>query len=512
MMTENENLTNNPENGTEPENSSAAPQDTPTRADDGIGQMSDSEIKLEHDFEIELEAEEKSGDSNIRQESSNVYTPPENQGYTWQNPNPYNSGYNGYGGNGNTQNGYTGYSGYNPNPPKPKKPKRKLSGTEIALICVGGISVLLLIALIVTVTIAMVSKYSYVNSNDRNDVQNEQQFLPDNDSESNDDSNTTQRPTEDLPTLETQEPTTDQLTIPEIYQKVKDSVVGITVTVTGSTGITQGSGTGIVLSEDGYISTNAHVVDGASSIQVVLTDETEYAAELIGIDTRTDLAVLKINKTGLQPAEFGDSDSLQVGETVVAIGNPYGLELAGTVTSGIVSAVDRQIVIDTFYMTLIQTDASINPGNSGGPLVNSYGQVVGVTSSKIVSSGYEGIGFAIPMSTATTIIQDLIQYGYIKDRPYIGITGYDIDAASASMYSLPQGVRIESVDPESDAYNQGLKRGDIIIAVDGVTIESMADLEIEKNKKKPGDSITLTVYRNTKEIDITITLSESTAE
>ncbi len=422
-------------------------------------------------------------------------TPPENQAYTWQNPNPYNSGFNGY-------NTYAQQS-------KPAKPKRKLTGTEIALICVGGVSVLLLIAVIVM--FGIVASRSYV---EQPTVEDDEfaQHQPSAEDSKPEKENEVERPTENLPSLETQDPSTDALSIPDIYEKVKDSVVGITVTVTGQYGIEQGSGTGIILSEDGYISTNAHVVDGASTIKVILTDESEHNAQLIGIDTRTDLAVLKIEKTGLKPAEFGNSDSLRVGESVVAIGNPYGMELAGTVTSGIVSALNRQIVIESFYMTLIQTDASINPGNSGGPLVNSYGQVIGVTSSKIVQSGYEGIGFAIPMASATSIIQDLIQYGYIKDRPYIGITGYDIDEASAAMYSLPQGVRVESVDPESDAHEKGLKRGDIIIAVNGVEIESMADLEAEKNKKKPGDELTLTVYRNTKEIEITIVLSESTAD
>ncbi len=501
-MTENENnLLNNNEVPTAP----------PAAEEPGITQPLKAEPVLEPEIvqPVTSDSEDTANTAPLQEESTAQQTPPppppphapmyevpnapENQTYTWQNPNPYNSGYNGY----NT---------YRPQP-KPVKPKRKLTGTEIALICVGGVSVLLLIAVIVMFSI--VASHSYDEKPTENKEHSQEQQKP---SDNENKQEEIQRPTEKLPTLETQDPTTDELSIPDIYEKVKDSVVGITVTVTGQMGIEQGSGTGIILSEDGYISTNAHVVNDASTIKVILTDETEHNAQLIGIDTRTDLAVLKIEKTGLKPAEFGNSDSLRVGESVVAIGNPYGMELAGTVTSGIVSALNRQIVIESFYMTLIQTDASINPGNSGGPLVNSYGQVIGVTSSKIVQSGYEGIGFAIPMSSATSIIQDLIQYGYIKDRPYIGITGYDIDEASAAMYSLPRGVRVESVDPESDAHEKGLKRGDIIIAVNGVEIKSMADLEAEKNKKKPGDELTLTVYRNTKEIEITIILSESTAD
>ena len=420
----------------------------------------------------------------------------EHRTYTWQNPNPYNSGY-----------------GIKSEPSHKEKPEKKgMSLFEKLIIIVGGVLVFLVVIFMAW----------YISQSDATDLPKDEDTQQSQDKdESKDeaidkpnknDTSDVDRPSQNLPSLETQKPTTDQLTIPEIYNKVKDSVVGIAVTVKENGMEAEGSGTGIILSEDGYISTNAHVVDGASKITVVLTDESEHKAKLIGIDTRTDLAVLKIEKNNLQPAEFGDSDSLVVGETVVAIGNPYGIELAGTVTSGIVSALNRQIVIESFYMTLIQTDASINPGNSGGPLVNSYGQVIGITSSKIVSSGYEGIGFAIPMAGATDIIQDLIQYGYIKDRPYIGITGYDVTEADAQMYSIPQGVRVYSVDPESDASKKGVKRDDIIIAVDDVDVKSMAELDSEKNKRKPGDKIKLTVYRNGKELDIEITLSESTAQ
>lgn len=409
-----------------------------------------------------------------------------NNEYTWQNPSPYNSG----------EQSYTGYTGYTPQKPKkPKKPRRKLTGVEIALICVGALSVLLLVAVIVLASM-------FVTGGDYDNTQTNEQTQTETGKQQN----------TNVPELETQKPASDALSVPDIYTKVKDSVVGIVVTTAANQQVSQGSGTGIILTEDGYISTNAHVVDGATKIKVVLTDESEYEAELVGSDSRTDLAVLKINKTGLTPAEIGDSDALVVGQSVVAIGNPYGLELAGTVTSGIVSALNRKIVIEGFYMTLIQTDASINPGNSGGPLVNEYGQVIGITSSKIVSSGFEGIGFAIPITSAKTIIQELIQYGYIKDRPFIGIQGSDIDKSYASLYSLPEGVLVEYVDPESDAYKKGLKRGDIIVAADGVKITSMAELDAEKNKKSPGQTLTLTVYRNTKKIDISVVLSESTGD
>lgn len=427
-------------------------------------------------------------------ENTNNNSQQNNSEYTWQNPNPYNSADN---------TDYTGYTGYTKPPKPPKKPRRKLSGTEWALIAVGGVSVVLLITVIVLFASlgAKTDKQPIVQDGQ---VENIPETEENNEQDSDENVN--------LPTLETQPPSTDAMTIPQVYEKVKDSVVGIIVTTAGNATVAQGSGTGIILSEDGYISTNAHVVDGATAIKVVLANEKEYQAELIGADSRTDIAVIKIDETGLSPAEFGDSDSLVVGETVIAIGNPYGLELAGTVTSGIVSALNRQIVIESFYMTLIQTDASINPGNSGGPLVNTYGQVIGITSSKIVESGYEGIGFAIPMSGATKIIEELIQHGYIKNRPFIGITGSDIDKNYAQIYSIPEGVYVEYVDPESDAYKKGLKHGDIIVAVDGVEIGSMAELDAEKNKKSPGDTLTLTVYRNTKKLEISVVLSEATNE
>ena len=406
--------------------------------------------------------------------------------YTWQNPNPYNGG-------------YTGYPGYTA--PAQAKPRKKMSPVGIALICVSSFTVIIMLALIIAVA-ALVAKGKVTPDRRGYDITDP---APGNDTEQQE-----EPPKVDLPALHTAEPVDGVLTVPEIYNKVKDSVVGIVVTVTDGFQAGVGSGTGIIISEDGYITTNAHVVSDATTVKVVLGDGTEYDAEVIGYDEKTDLAVVKINATGLKPAEFGNSDALVVGESVVAIGNPYGVELAGSVTSGIISALDRHIVIENSYMTLIQTDASINPGNSGGPLVNSYGQVIGITSSKVIYEGFEGIGFAIPISSATDVISELIQYGYIKNRPFIGIQGSDMNEQYARIYDIPQGVYVVYVDPESDAYAKGLKRGDIITAVDGVTIASMSELDEQKSKHQPGDSITLTVYRNTKSIEITVVLSEST--
>ncbi len=407
-----------------------------------------------------------------------------NNQYTWQNPSPYSSSYTGY-----TQNFQK--------PDKPKKPKRKLKGIEIALISIASVAAVLFICVCVFVSMFIINPEKPVS---KPEISQQTQIKEEQKNEVN------------LPALNTQPPSTDAMTIPQIYQKVKDSVVGIIVTVMDQGQISQGSGTGIILSEDGYIATNAHVVSGATTVKVVLNDETEFDAEIVGNDAKTDLAVLKIEAKDLKPAEFGDSDKLVQGETVVAIGNPYGLELAGTVTAGIVSALDRQMVIENVYMTLIQTDASINPGNSGGPLVNSYGQVIGITSSKIITTGYEGIGFAIPITGATEIIEELIQYGYVKDRPSIGIYGRNIDETYASFYSIPTGVYVEYVDPESDAHKKGLKQGDIITAINDVEVDSMATLDAEKNKYKPGDTVTLTVFRNSKTLKISIVLSETTEQ
>lgn len=416
---------------------------------------------------------------------------------------------NEYTGNQSNENGYvpqspytTEYTGALPpkKPKKPRKPRKKLTKIQIAFISLGGA----VLALVIAVAVLLSMLFGKVNTNaPADDTDNAGSQQQEQGSEKDD---------VKLPSLQTQTPSTDALTVPQICEKVENSVVSIIVTAMKDGQISQGSGTGIILSEDGYISTNAHVVSSATTVKVVLSDATEYEAQIVGSDSRTDIAVLKIDAKDLTAAEFGDSDKLVKGETVVAIGSPYGLELQGTVTAGIVSALDREMVIENVYMTLIQTDASINPGNSGGPLVNSYGQVIGITSSKIVSNGYEGIGFAIPITGATEIIEELIQYGYIKDRPSIGIYGRNLDENYAKFYSIPTGVYVEYVVPESDAYTKGLKKGDIITAIDGVKVSSMAELDAQKNKHKPGEKITITVFRNSRYIDITVELSESTEE
>lgn len=256
-------------------------------------------------------------------------------------------------------------------------------------------------------------------------------------------------------------------------------------------------GSGIIATSDGYIITNAHVVEGASSLKVILSDGTSYEAQLVGSDSITDLAVIKIDATGLQAAEFGSSGDLEVGDSVMAIGNPGGLELSSSVTQGIVSALNRQITnSETGYtMDCIQTDTAINPGNSGGALVNMYGQVVGINSSKIVAEGFEGLGFAIPIDDAQSVISNLKEYGYVKDRAVLGITGQYLDSMSARFYGLTPGMYVASISNESVS-NAGITQGCIITKIDDTDITSSSTITSYVSKKKPGDKVTLTVVND----------------
>lgn len=309
------------------------------------------------------------------------------------------------------------------------------------------------------------------------------------------------------------------LTIPQIAKKVGPSCVGVInkakVTAqrfydpfTGRYYYTadpnsnelkeQGSGSGIIISEDGYIVTNQHVIEGASEISVVLNTGNEYTAKLIGADEKSDLAVLKIEASGLTAAELGDSNALEVGELAVAIGNPLGLEFAGTVTVGYISALNRTMTVDNKVYNLIQTDAAINPGNSGGALVNQYGQVIGINSVKISTTGVEGIGFAIAISEAKPIIDDLISNGYVSGRPLVGITAQNTSS----------GLSVVSVSPGSGAEAAGIQPGDLIVKADGEVVKTVDALNKIRDKKKAGDHMTLTIIRNAELIDIDVTLGE----
>ena len=271
-----------------------------------------------------------------------------------------------------------------------------------------------------------------------------------------------------------------------------------------------GEGSGIIMSEDGYIITNAHVVEGATSLKVITSDGETYEAQLVGSDTVPDLAVVKIDATGLTAAEFGSSKDLRVADKVMAIGNPGGHELSSSVTIGYVSALNRAIANNTtgYTMEYIQTDAAINPGNSGGALINEYGQVVGINSAKISATGYEGLGFAIPIDTAQPIISDLIQYGYVKDRAVLGISGQFIDSMTGRFYGLPQGEYVAQLN-SSEAQASGLQVGDVITAIDGQQLDSESTLRSAILSKKPGDTVTLQVYRSSTQQSATVELKLS---
>ncbi|WP_370813599.1 S1C family serine protease [Butyricicoccus pullicaecorum] len=293
----------------------------------------------------------------------------------------------------------------------------------------------------------------------------------------------------------------DGLSGEEIYAKVSPSVVSIqAVNLTSGEG---GTGSGVIMSADGYIITNNHVVvDENTGVQqdkitVYMSDGTSFPAEVIGRDEQTDLAVLKIGPAGttLTPAEFGDSNSLLVGEEVYAIGSPGGLDLANTITGGHISALNRDITIDDRVMSLIQTDAAINPGNSGGALINKYGQVIGITSAKLGISYYEGLGFAIPMDTVKPIVDELIQNGYIAGRPQIGISGQNVSEQQSAAYGIPQGVRVINVDSRSNAAAAGVQANDIITGINGTEVTDMDGVNAVKDELSAGDKITLTLYR-----------------
>ncbi len=308
-----------------------------------------------------------------------------------------------------------------------------------------------------------------------------------------------------------------ELTVPEIVKKVKPSVVGVSSKFSETS---VGTGTGIIISADGYIVTNAHVVrsnsDGgitAQQVSAVLYDKSEYAAEIIGFDRRTDLAVLKINAADkkLSAAEFGDSTVLSEGELAVAIGNPLGFELYGSVTSGIISALDRTITIEEYEMNLIQTDAAINPGNSGGPLLNSCGQVIGINSSKIISDCAEGLGFAIPITSAKPVIDELIENGYVTGRASIGISGEDVGKSNSKYYDLPEGVYVRYIEKNSAAEASGIEIGDIIVSADGKSVTTMRELNKIKEGFSSGDEMPLRVFRDGRVVEITVLLGEEQA-
>lgn len=302
---------------------------------------------------------------------------------------------------------------------------------------------------------------------------------------------------------------------PDIVDKVGPAVVGVTnlKTYTSYFGeSTQDSeGSGIVITSDGYIATNYHVIDGSTKIKVSLNTGDEYEAKVIGGDAQTDLAVIKIDAIDLTYATLGNSSELRVGEKAIAIGNPLGQEFAGTVTQGVISALNRSVTFEDKTLTLIQTDAAINPGNSGGALVNSYGEVIGINTAKISSNELEGLGFAIPIDEAKPIIEDLIKHGYVKGRPFIGVSGRSVTERDAQAYNLVIGVYVVSVSEYSPAEKAGLMIGDIIMEVNGTKVTTVDEINDIKNKFSPGKTITLKIWRQGKTKTISLVLGENIA-
>lgn len=308
------------------------------------------------------------------------------------------------------------------------------------------------------------------------------------------------------------------MTVSQVVNAVSDSVVEISTTVQTTTIFQQqmtgqAAGSGVIISSDGYIITNNHVVDGGTEITVRLKDGTSYPAKLVGTDEQTDVAVVKVDATGLKAAALGSSESLQVGDDAIAIGNPLG-ELGGTVTNGIISATSRTLTIEDQTMTLLQTNAAINPGNSGGGLFNNKGELIGIVVAKSAGSGVEGLGFAIPIDTAYSVAQDLMANGYVTGRGELGVSIIDIsDPQTAFMYRLPGvGVYVASVQDGSAAQAAKLQVGDGIVSVNGEAVSSSAELKAQLEKHKAGETVELEILRDGAKQTASVTLQESIPE
>ena len=295
------------------------------------------------------------------------------------------------------------------------------------------------------------------------------------------------------------------LSLQEIYEKAIDSVVSITSDV--------GTGTGVVVNRDGYIVTNAHVIAGATAVEVLLTDGRTVAATLVGADGVSDLAVLLVQASDLVPAEFGTSESVRVGDAVVAIGDPLGIALRGTMTNGIVSAINRDITTGGRTMTLIQTNAALNNGNSGGPLLNCYGQVIGINTMKIGdnmnTTGVEGLGFAIPSATVKEVVDQLMRQGYVSGRPGLGLEVQAISPFDRMYYRLPQGLYITAVETGSDAAEKGILPGDVLLGLDDRYLTDAEALQSALYSYEAGDAVRLTIYRNGNQYYVDVVLSEA---
>ena len=304
--------------------------------------------------------------------------------------------------------------------------------------------------------------------------------------------------------------------VAEVASAVKDTVVEITTEYVATSSffsnyVTTGAGSGVIFTNDGYIVTNNHVIEGSNAIEVTLNNGDVYAASLIATDSKTDLAVIKIETTGLTAAILGDSDALVVGEDAIAIGNPLG-ELGGTVTNGIISALDREVTVEGQKMNLLQTNAAINPGNSGGGLFNAKGELIGIVSAKSSGTDIEGLGFAIPVNDVKEVVVQLIEKGYVAGRPALGVSVIDINSIQLAMqYGVSQyGVYIAEVLEGSAAEKAGLQSGDMFIAMNDIIIESYEDLSNALSAQAVGDTVIFQIKRNGRMIQVEATLQENT--
>ena len=392
--------------------------------------------------------------------------------------------------NGYNYNGYTGYNGFSQ--PQPQKPK---SGVPAAAIIAISVVLALMAGLFGGFGGAFVAgRLNKATGDGGTAVMYRSVTLKD----------------ENGDTVKT------AMTVGQVADTAKDSVVEITTeaVATGSfmmQYVTQGAGSGVILTADGYIVTNNHVINGATSISVRTTDGKSYDAKIVGADEKSDLAVIKIDASGLTPAMFGDFSECKVGDTVVAIGNPLG-ELGGTVTDGIISALDRQITIDGNIMTLIQTNTAINPGNSGGGLFNTSGQLIGIVNAKSAGSDVEGLGFAIPVSAAQSVINDLIEHGYVTGRIDTGIEVIAINDFQTAMYYRVSeaGLYVYSVTNDSKAAQAGFKPGDLIKSIDGKAITTEEEYEELIDSHAVGDTLSVIVSRGGREHTFTLELTEYT--
>ena len=314
----------------------------------------------------------------------------------------------------------------------------------------------------------------------------------------------------DLVPLPSDKNDTSKYTTQYAYNIISDSTVGVVCYVKGNNTAVKSQGTGIIISEDGYIVTNSHVIGDSKTlydVRITTVDGTSYEAIVVGYDSRTDLAVLKVNGKNMKAAAFADSDEAYIGQDVIAVGNPGGMDFQNSLTKGILSAKDRKLNLST-QVSFLQTDAAINPGNSGGALCNLHGQVIGVTSAKISSDAYEGMGFAIPSRTVKEVVDDLVAQGFVEGRVRIGITGQAVTSAMMQYYDIPSGILVSSIDEDGPCADTELEEDDIITMFDGKEIKSFSDMYNYLAEHKAGDKVTLTVYRmetdETFEIEITL--------